>query len=488
MRTKIVATIGPATINEQSLLTLHEAGMSMVRLNGSHANKEWHRESIGHIRKALPTTPILLDIPGRKIRTLHLAHEPRFETGEKIILTTDHSHDGTEKVPVGHSTLHELLSPGARILADDGTLNFTVDSIEGQDIICIAGCSGTLRSRKGINIPQVSLEGPIVTNRDLELIEIARETGVDFIGISFVESADHIRQVRQAIGADRPRIVAKVENAIGLRNKDEIAEHADAIMIDRGDLAVETSYEELAIAQKSIILAARKHAKPVIVATEMLHSMISAPLPTKAEVSDISNAVFDGASALMLSGETAVGKYPTNCVTTMRKIAESTEAFLAASQSKHQPSANPNISDAIGGAVRFISQVLPISKIVCVTRKGFAPRAIAMQNLPQHIIAATPDASLAIACNLLPGVTGVHTPIEISETSLDYIPDALASLWNQGAIVADDIILVTAVGFPKQGSRMNLLQTYRVADLAETLSWKAPAPAHAPALKEHNAA
>lgn len=482
MRTKIIATIGPATIDPASLRALRAAGMSMVRLNGSHADAEWHRTAIRTIRETLPDVPILLDIPGRKIRTMQLAHEPAFRTGDRVVLTTDRSQDGSVKVPVSHGRLHELVSPGDGILADDGTLRFTVESIDGPDIVCVAGCSGTLRSRKGINLPKISLDGPIVTSRDLELIGLAKDAGVDFLGVSFVESRDHIRQVREAIAADAPRIVAKVENAVGLRNTEEIAEAADAIMIDRGDLAVETSFESLAIAQKSIIHAARRHAKPVIVATEMLHSMIHAPLPTKAEVSDVSNAVFDGASALMLSGETAIGKYPIDCVAIMRRIAESTEAFLNAAPVDAAPDATTTIPTAIGGAARFICEVLPITKVVCVTRKGFAPRAIAMQGLKQQIVAATPDPSLALACNLLPGVKGVHTEFSIDNASLDYITDALASLWRTGHITPDDMILVTAVGFPKQGSRMNLLQTHRVSDLAESLGWKPPV------LREHSAA
>jgi pyruvate kinase len=476
MRTKIIATIGPASATPERLLALRDAGMSVVRLNGSHATPDWHRTTIRMIRETLPEVPILLDIPGRKIRTMHLAHEPRFNAGDRIVLTTDMSHDGSAKVPVSHSSLHTMISPGDTIMADDGTLKFTVEAVEGRDIICIACSGGTLRSRKGINLPQVALEGPIVTEKDRELIAMAKESGVDYLGISFVESSDHIRQIREAIGAETPRIVAKVENAIGLRNTDQIAEAADAIMIDRGDLAVETSYENLAIAQKSIIRAARRHAKPVIVATEMLHSMISSLSPTKAEVSDVSNAVFDGAAALMLSGETAIGKYPIECITTMRRIAESTEEYLRVSSETLRNNESMSIPDAIGGAVRFICQTLPITKIVCVTRKGFAPRAISMQGLPQQVIAATPDASLALAANLLPGVVGVHVPVEFSESSLDHITATLAGLWERGAIDRDDMILVTAVGFPKQGSRMNLLQTHRVADLADLLGWKDPTP------------
>ncbi|MBT6278066.1 MAG: pyruvate kinase, partial [Chromatiales bacterium] len=206
--TGIVCTIGPATCTQDALLTLHEAGMSLARLNGSHADLEWHANAIKLIRDTLPDIPILLDIPGRKIRTTALDHEPRFDTGDVIILTTETGHDGAQKVPVNYASLHEDLSAGNTILADDGTLRFTVTNIDGNDIHCRAEGPGQLKSRKGINVPFVQLRTELVTDRDRQMMGFACQHGVDFVGISFVESATHVEAIRGLCQGSSPRIVS----------------------------------------------------------------------------------------------------------------------------------------------------------------------------------------------------------------------------------------------------------------------------------------
>jgi pyruvate kinase len=474
MKTKIVATIGPATNNAASLLALAEAGMDVARLNGSHSNLEWHSQTIRLIQRTLPDLPILLDIPGRKIRTLQLKHEPVFSKGDLVTLTTDATHDGTEKVPVSYARLHEDLTVGATILADDGTLRFLVEAIQGPDIICRADCDGQLRSRKGINVPFVTLQGPAVTDKDTAIIKFAQEHDIDFVGISFVDSAEHVRQIRERIGARSPKIVAKVENASGMAHLDEIVEIADAIMVDRGDLSVETRLEDLALFQKRILAAATRHAKPVIIATEMLHTMISNPFPTKAEVSDITNAVLDGASATMLSGETAVGAFPIECVAVMRRIATAAEAYVQSHRVPGVETQVDTVPEATGKAVGFMCRTLPVTKIIAITRTGFAARAISSQHLPQPVLAVSNNASLARSCNLLSGVTGVHVDIPFLDTSLDHIPRCLEELWIRGVLKYDDLILITAVSYPKSGNRMNLLQTHEVGDLVEAFGWKRP--------------
>ncbi len=248
--------------------------MSIARLNGSHASLDWHASAISLIRKAAPDVPILLDIPGRKIRTAQLQKEPSFGVGDTVTLTTDAGYRGHDKVLVNYSQLHADLARGDGGLADDGQLGFTVVDIQANDIVCRAETAGKLRSAKGINVPKVKLGTALVTERDREMLAFARTRGVDMVGISFVESAEHVRKIREIIGARQPSIVAKVENLGAMTNLDEIVGVADAIMIDRGDLSVETSLEDVALAQKKILAAARRAASPVIVATEMLHSMI----------------------------------------------------------------------------------------------------------------------------------------------------------------------------------------------------------------------
>jgi pyruvate kinase len=472
-RRKIVATIGPATASSDAIRRLVDVGMSVARLNGSHATLDWHAQAIALIRDAAPDVPILLDIPGRKIRTGQLVFEPSFASGDTLVLTTDARHDGREKVPVNYGDLHLDLSVGDAILADDGQLRFTVTTIIERDIVCRAETAGTLRSAKGINVPMVTLRTAIVTDRDRHMLGFAREHGVDLVGISFVESAHHIHAIRELIGGSRPGIVAKVENQGAMNNLDEIIGAADAIMIDRGDLSVETTLESVALSQKRILTAARLAACPVIVATEMLHSMIASSTPTKAEVSDITNAVLDGASALMLSGETAVGAFPFEAVTTMRRIVDHASAFVTergASDGQDAPHAIPSaVSDAVG----LLCARTPITKIVAITISGFAARMVASQFPRQQILAVSNDADNARAFNLLPGVTGVHVDVPFSRGSTDHVAICLEHLWRRDLIQGADLVLVVAVGYPRSGNRMNLLQVHRVDDLREALGWDA---------------
>jgi pyruvate kinase len=471
-RTRIVCTIGPNSLDTKVLLALHDAGLSVARLNGSHANLEWHREAIRRIHEVLPDVPILLDIPGRKIRTLQLAHEPKFLAGDLVILTTDTSHDGTRKVPVNYPNLHADLSPGNTVMADDGTLRFTVVRIEGPDIHCRAESTGQLKSRKGINVPFVKLNTPQVTARDEQMIAFACDNGVDFIGLSFVESADHILAFRALIKGRGPRIVAKVENQGGMNNVREIVEATDAIMIDRGDLSVETSLHDVAIKQKQIIDAARRHGKPVIVATEMLHTMIENPFPTKAEVTDISNAVLDGCAATMLSGETAIGAYPLEAVTTMRRVIDAAESHLQSEIQAAHVSSGTSVPEAISSVIPTLCRSLPITKIVAITRSGYAARMIATHRLHQPIFAVSDDAAAARGFNLIAGTTGVFSDIPFSRISTDHIVHVLRLLWVKGLMRNDDVVLVTGISYPTPGSRMNTIQIFNIGELSKTLEWR----------------
>lgn len=475
-RIKIVATIGPVTNDAESLRALADAGMNVARLNGSHATLDWHAKAIALLREVLPHVPILLDIPGRKIRTGQLAHEPTFRKGDIVVLTTEEGHDGSRKVPVNYARLHEDLTPGAVVLADDGTLRFTVAEVHGHDIHCRAEMAGQLRSRKGINVPYVKLRTELVTDRDRHMVDFAKQHGVDFIGVSFVESAVHVEAIRKLVDGTTPRIVSKVENQGGLDHLDEIVEATDAVMIDRGDLSVETNIEGLALFQKRILGVARGQGKPVIVATEMLHTMIENDFPTKAEVSDITNAVLDGCAATMLSGETAIGAHPTGAVNVMRRIATAAEAHLQIQLDDHSGEfairRTRSVPQAIEDAVALVCRQLPITKIVAVSISGYAARMVAARQPRQPILAVSNDAAAARSFNLLPGTEGFFCEIPFTRGSTDHIVACLHALWRSGKLVEDDLILVTAVAYPRSGNRMNLLQTHAVSDLIGTLKWR----------------
>lgn len=277
-----------------------------------------------------------------------------------------------------------------------------VESVVGRDIVCIAETAGILRSRKGINVPYVSLGTALVTPRDEEMVAFARNNGVDFIGISFVESAAHVEAIRALADDSWPRIVSKVENQGGVEHVDEIVAATDVIMIDRGDLSVETNLETLAVQQKRIIAAAQRAGKPVIVATEMLHTMIENPFPTKAEVSDITNAVLDGCAATMLSGETAVGAYPLEAVSLMRRVSDAAEAYLQDNLTACGRTDQTTVPQVIEDAIALICRSLPVTKIVAVTRSGFAARMISARQVRQPILRSAMTRTRPVASTCWP--------------------------------------------------------------------------------------
>lgn len=470
-QTKIVCTIGPTSESPESLKELRRAGLSVARLNGSHNSLEWHGDTVARIREFLPNVPILLDIPGRKIRTLQLAHEPEFDVGDEIILTTDQSHDGSRKVPVGHPTLHEQLAPNATILADDGTLEFTVIRVSGPDIICRAETAGKLKSRKGINIPKVRLVSEMITDRDRKMVQFAKDFGIDFIGLSFVESAEQIQAIRSLTGGSWPRIVSKVENQGGLDNLSEIIRATDALMIDRGDLSAETSFETVSLFQKRILKEAKSVGMPVVVATEMLHTMVENSYPTKAEISDITNSILDGCSATMLSGETAMGAHPVRAVEVMRAVADAADSHIQGDLD--DPNEQPELEAprAMERAVAMLCRTLPITKIVAITVSGFAARMIASHRPRQPILAVSNDPIAARSFNLYPGVEGIHIDMVFPKDSADHIMDCVEELWRRGKLENQDMIAIIALSYPKSGNRMNHLQTHVVGDLVDALGW-----------------
>ena len=470
---RIVATIGPISANEKALRSFYKSGMNVARLNGSHNTLSWHRSTIRLIRRILPKVPIILDIPGNKIRTCDLSYEPNFEVNEQIILTTSKGFDGKEKISITNDILHKKLSKGQIIFADDGSLKFRIKKVKDRDIYCIALTKGKLRSKKGINVPSIKLDANVIKKRDKEMIQFALNNNLDFIGISFVESANHINIIRKLATKKGPKIVAKVENQSGMENLEEIVKATDVIMIDRGDLSTETHLETIALNQKKIINICNLHAKPVTVATEILHTMISNSQPTKAEITDISNAILDGASAIMLSGETAIGKYSNQSIKTMFEVGKVINKSIDKAINRVR-NENPkgSIPLEIGKAISKICYALPITKIVTITRSGYAASLIAAQLLPQPILAVSNDRISARGFNIIRGTKGIYLSIKFRRKSLDHIIEILESLWKDKYIDNSDLILVTGLGYPFSGRRMNIIQTHYVKDLSETFKWR----------------
>lgn len=470
-RTKIVATIGPRTNDAESIRRLVEAGMDVARLNSAHGDFEWHSATIDLLRNVAPHVPIILDLPGQKVRTAELAHESRFDAGDLVIFTTSKDRSDPRKVPVSTDDLHEAVAVGDVLTMEDGATSFAVVDVAGQDVVCRANSAGTMRSGKGIGLLSPAKTG-LLSARDGKTIALAKNKDVDFVGVSFVASAEHVERARALGGADGPRVIAKIENQAGLDHLEEIVQVADGLLVDRGDLAVHTSLESLLMSQKRILEIARCAAKPVIIATEMLHTMIENPAPTKAEIFDIGNAVLDGASAVMLSGETAIGKYPVEAVSLMRRVVSAAASHAQAPFVRQVENGNQGIPPAIAEAVSMLCRRLPVTKIVAITIHGFAARMAAASRPSQPILAVSNDAAAARSFNLLLGTEGVYVDIPYSRTSTDHIAACLEILWRRGKVTDDDLVLVTSLGYPRSGNRMNMIQTHQISDLREALHWK----------------
>ncbi|MBI3769872.1 MAG: pyruvate kinase [Deltaproteobacteria bacterium] len=470
-KTKIIATLGPATCEEPQIRRLIAEGLDIVRLNGSHNTLDWHRTVIRRVRAISPLIPILLDIPGRKVRTGILAKDVPLTLGGVLVFTTDDSDAPGEKIPVTYRDLHLDLRAGHIVLADDGTLKFHVVEVRGRDIICRIENAGILRSSKGLNVPYVKLNGPVLADRDRRMLEFACAEGVDFIGVSFVESASHVAEVRKLLEGRSVGIVSKIENKYGLDNLREIIIASDGVMIDRGDLTAETELETLAIMQKRILREAQLHGKPVIVATEMLHTMIHNPQPTKAEVNDISTAVLDGASALMLSGETAIGDFPEQAISLMSRVSSVVENADAPELAADFTEKDEMIPSAIGGAILELCRKLPVTKVICLTASGFAPKMIAKYRLRQPILAVTNSIEVGRKVSMSWGVQPIVLELKFSRESADHIIRTLKDLYERSIISSDDLIIVTAVKHPRAGNKMNTIEIYHVNDLVESQGW-----------------
>lgn len=465
--TKIVATIGPATASAEGLKSLYQSGMRIARLNGSHNNLEWHQKIISQIHKILPELPILLDIPGKKIRTMYLKNEPSFNVGDLLVLTSEKFYKGSNKIPVSYENLHLHLEVGNQILADDGTLRFIVTQLNGKDITIRAEVAGTLKSRKGINVPQVKLIPDLITLADIEMINFAQSNEVDYIGLSFVESMEQVEAYKTAVGKiGRPRIISKIENQAGYDNMLEIIKISDGIMIDRGDLSVETQLETIALMQKEIIRVSRANFKPVIVATEMLHTMTENSFPTKAEVSDICNAVLDGASGVMLSGETAIGNNPDLAVQLMNRVAFKAESYLSSIDDMKDSPDNPQEnSRLIADAINLICKGGNVTKIISITRTGYSARVLSSKNLKQDIFAVSDDFNAAKSFNLYSGVEGVFWPKRFPSEGAEHVLEIVKFLYTKGKINDLDKILTVAAIYPVSGQFMNSIQVHSVSDL-----------------------
>jgi len=422
-KTKIVATIGPASEKPEMLERLIGAGVNVARLNFSHGNLASHAERIKRIRSAEKAVgrrvAIMADLPGPKMRIGKIEPEPiHLRAGENFILTADEIVGTPHRVSMSFERLPSVVKPGDRLFLNDGLVQLTVERVADREVHCKVSVGGELRSKKGLNLPGIDLGIGAFTDHDRSCLEFALQQGVDAVSQSFVEAAADIETVRAAAKATgkQPFIIAKIERLGAIKHFDEILEATDGIMVARGDLGVEVPIEEMAILQKQLIAKARLAGKPVITATQMLESMVASRLPTRAEATDVANAILDGTDAVMLSGESAIGKYPEEAVAMLAKIAAYTESQrppvrLAELRARLRQGPPSIAADAIAFVVEAALDTVPCAAAFVPTRTGTTARMISRLKPSPWIIALSRD--LAV-CQGLAFSYGVE-PVQLVE-------------------------------------------------------------------------
>jgi pyruvate kinase len=466
---KIICTIGPETNNPKSLKNFKRLGMDLVRLNGSHNSLAWHKKTINIIRKILPELPILFDIPGTKVRLGNFEKKP-LSFGEKIILTFDKKYKGKEKFIINFQNIIKKITVNKKIYIEDGEIILKIMGKDQKDLICKSLTNGEISPNKGIMFESLKLNNKgLISSNDKRLISFVKKMDIDFLGLSFTKSDTHINRVKKLLNNNSIKIIAKIEDKSGVKNLNNILKVSDGILIDRGDLASNSNLENTTILQKQILKSSNEMSVPSIIGTGLLNSMIDNYYPSKSEVSDITNAVYDGCSAVMLSAETVNLKSAEKSIKILNKILKSSVIEKNKYKKKRKLE---NISHELSKFARDICNKLPITKIVAITLTGYAARIISHQDLRQNILAVTNNKKRAKSFNLIKGTEGFYVNLKFSHKSTDHIIKSLKELLISGKINNTDTILVLAVGYPKKGNKMNLMQIHKVSDLVNTFNWK----------------
>ena len=455
-RTRIVCTVGPATRSREMLERLMRAGLDVVRLNFSHGSREAKLDTIRDIREVAAKldrpVAILQDLAGPKIRIGTFANGPvRIEAGGRFTLTSRDVPGDADEVSIVYKDLPDDVSVGDTLLLADGALNLSVESVGGPDIHCRVIVGGELNSNKGINLPSGTISAPILDEKDLADLRFGLENGVDYVALSFVRNAADVRLCLAAMdeaGCHAP-VIAKIEQREGIDHFTEIIPLVDGVMVARGDLGVEIPMEQVPSVQKSLIYETNVMAKPVITATQMLRSMVESPQPTRAEVSDVANAVLDGSDAIMLSEETAVGAYPIEAVEAMARIAEAAEAAFPYKswRSRWIEQKSVTTAEAVARSAVRMALAVDAAAILCLTRSGSTARLVAKHRPPQPILAMTDNETtwrrLALVWGAVPIIAEPRDDLDELEG------DALQKAVEYGYCKPGQTVVVTA-GLPLQ--------------------------------------
>lgn len=472
-KAKIVCTIGPASEAPEMLGKLMQAGMNVARLNFSHGDFEEHGARIRNIREVSKrlnkNVALLLDTKGPEIRIGKLAEEPiELVQNERIVLTTEEILGDKHRISVTYKDLPADVSIGSTILIDDGLVGLEVVGIRGTEIECVIVNGGQIKSKKGVNVPGVRTSLPGITEKDANDIVFGIEQGVDFIAASFVRKASDVMEIRELLekhNASHIQIISKIENREGVENLDEILEVSDGLMVARGDLGVEIPAEEVPLVQKMMIRKCNEAGKPVITATQMLDSMQRNPRPTRAEANDVANAILDGSDAVMLSGETAAGKYPVESVETMARIAEKAESALNHKEilERQRKAQQVTVTESISQAVANSALDLQAKAIITPTESGYTARMVAKYRPKSPIVAYTPSEQTMRKLSLVWGVIPVlgHK----AKTTDEMIEFGIEGGMKEGLFRLGDLVIITA-GLPVgQSGTTNLIKVHHVGQL-----------------------
>ena len=436
-RTKIVATVGPASSSPETIGELIAAGIDGARLNMSHGTREEHAVSAERVREAEADAgrpvALIVDLQGPKLRIGELREPVRVERGESCVIAGEEQAVGDD-IPVAPSVLGSVLHPGVDVLVDDGLVRLRVRRLEQGRAVCEVVAGGSIGSHKGVNVPGVSLPIPSLTRKDFEDVDWAIEAGADYVALSFVRSAADVRALRTYLEArgSLAWVIAKIEKAEAVDVLDDVLRESDAVMVARGDLGVEIGAAEVPLLQKRIIAQSLERGKPVITATQMLESMLHSPEPTRAEASDVANAVLDGTSAVMLSGETAVGEFPIEAVRVMDRIALAVEPSLDYRHEIPRAADDPTIGQAMSNAACDIAEALSAKALLVPTFTGRTASAVARLRPRRAIVALTHKVESLRHLALEWGVT----PVPIPET------DDVEDLWGRSLQAAREAGLV----------------------------------------------
>ena len=454
-KTKIICTLGPASCSKQTIERLFQAGMNGARINTAYGNLSKYQTVIETVRE-IAEIPIIIDVKGPEIR-IKASQKKVFSKGDILEIGFDN-----EEVAFNHDFYNEM-KVDDEVYIDNGKIRTRVSELKDRKLRLLALDSGVIEDGKGANIPNKHLSVPTFPKKDLEIIEFAKKLDVEYIALSFTRNAEDVRNLSLTNGFEGG-IIAKIENAEGVKNVEEILEDACGLMIARGDLGVEIEPERVPLVQKSLIRLCNQKGKLVVTATEMLESMIHEPNPTRAEVSDVANAILDGSDAVMLSGETAVGEYPVPAVEMMSRIANETEKAV---KSNVEHTKFINISDTVSKAIQEICQSMPIDKVIPLTRSGYTANMIARFKIAQPIIAVTPEIKVKKQLELM---FGVYPVLIDYRDEKDKIATVTKRLSEMKLVSDEETVLFTSAMRTTMEHASNSVEIHKIKELREFLS------------------